>query len=982
MDEKIYNFYQLNAAKGFKLVHLNIRSLPKKMDQLRVILEGSNIDIFTLSETWLHAKIDSQLLQVKGYNLFRQDRLVHNTNKTRGGGLAIYVRNYLDVSVQKEESSSTRDLEAQWVRIIRRDAKNVLLANIYRPPAGKLNQAIKTLDNNLNSLQKVNEETAILGDFNVDYKNQKSPNYKAIKFFERSHAFDQNINTTTRNTKTSSSLLDVAFTSMKFVTAAGTLDSFLSDHQPIFILKKKEKNREKHEQEFEGRSYRNYDRHKFTERVAAHDWGPFYNAHNPNKAWEEMQNIIIQEADNLCPVKKFKIRHTKPCWITNELIEQMKDRDYFYTKSKRTNNEDDWNIAKFHRNQVNSNIRRARADFIKDQLRKNEGNGARFWRTIKQVMPNKKSNETNAKILLSNKHSESIRDCDIAGYMNNFFVNIGNPVSPTDTNTNNTVSLCPSQSVLNNEEDFHIDSISKKEVEALVDKINVSKSSGISLLSSKLLKDSFQALSEKLTHLFNFSIRTAIFPDQWKKALIIPIPKVGDLKKVENYRPISLLPLPGKILEKLVHSQLSTYLEDNELFSNNQFGFRKQRSTSHAISQLLNQIYTNINKTVLTTAVYVDFSKAFNCVQHSTLLNKLTGLHIDQNLIRWIASYLTNREQRTLANNVYSSYLPVPQGVPQGSVLGPLLYIIYANDIVDRIKNCKFTFYADDMVLYSTKNSLIQTSLELQEDLDSLTNWCIYINISKTKIMFFGSKTKINSTTLPELSIDGTPLQRVQTYTYLGMKLDEQLSLETHANSVIKKVANKLYQLTKIRYLVSKKAALLIYKNMILPLMEYGDIFLHSASQKIRKKLQVLQNKALRCALAKDKYTKSDDLHKEGKILKLKNRRHIHILLHMFQLAQMPDFKLWKAHQPTGVRTRSSKKKLISLRKPKNEKYKKSITYQGPKLWNALPGHLQKIESYHEFKTQVKKLFPSKRSEKQEPKRKPKKKTSITGRRC
>ena len=214
------------------------------------------------------------------------------------------------------------------------------------------------------------------------------------------------------------------------------------------------------------------------------------------------------------------------------------------------------------------------------------------------------------------------------------------------------------------------------------------------------------------------------------------------------------------------------------------------------------------------------------------------------------------------------------------------------------------------------------------------------------------SKTKINSTPLPTFCIDRIPLQRVQTYSYLGVNLDEQLSLETHANSIIKKVSNKIYQLTRIRYFITKRAALLIYKNMILPIMEYGDIFLHSASQQIRKKLQTLQNKALRCALSKDKYTRSEDLHREGKILKLRDRRHVHVLLHMFQL---PDFKLWKTHQAT----RSSKKKLISLRKPKNEKYKKSIAYQGPKLWNSLPAHLQKMDSYYEFKAQIKKLFDS-----------------------
>ena len=215
----------------------------------------------------------------------------------------------------------------------------------------------------------------------------------------------------------------------------------------------------------------------------------------------------------------------------------------------------------------------------------------------------------------------------------------------------------------------------------------------------------------------------------------------------------------------------------------------------------------------------------------------------------------------------------------------------------------------------------------------------------------------LNSSELPNFRIGNSTLQRVKTYTYLGIKLDEQLTLDTHANSLIQRVSNRIYQLSKIRSYITKKAALLIYKNMILPIMEYGDIFLHSATQVIRKKLQTLQNKALRCALNKDRYYCTVDLHREAKLLKLKDRRHMHMLLHMYQLAQMPDFKLWKSYQSTGVRTRSSKKKLITVRSPQNEKYKRSITYHGPRLWNSLPSKLQKIDSFENFKIQIKMEF-------------------------
>ena len=444
-------------------------------------------------------------------------------------------------------------------------------------------------------------------------------------------------------------------------------------------------------------------------------------------------------------------------------------------------------------------------------------------------MPRKKGNKNNAKIILTDEQDTTIDDNLVSKHLNDFFVNIGgpngpmNPIADTDPTTQDYAQTNLSDDF------FSPEPIIRMEVRALVDKINCSKSSGITTLSSKLLKDSFQVLDNKLTFLFNFSIREAIFPDKWKNALVIPIPKTGNSRKAENYRPISLLPLPGFFLEKLIHTQLSFYLEENELLSNSQFGFRKQRSTAHAVSQLLIQIYTNINKSTTTVAIYIDFSKAFNCVQHPTLLNKLKKLNLDPNLIRWVASYLENHTQRTLANNVHLDCQPVLQGVPKGSVLGPLLYIIYSNDIADRIQNSGFAFYADDTVLCSKKKSLQQSAIDLQKDLDNLSNWCvdndIYINTAKAQSMFFGSIAKLGGLDLPIFTIGDTPLERAKTYTYLGIKLDEQLSLEPHANSLIQKVSNKIYQLTKITAYITKKAALLIYKNMILPILEYFFFF-------------------------------------------------------------------------------------------------------------------------------------------------------------
>ena len=341
----------------------------------------------------------------------------------------------MEVLVYDAEGTSTNNLEIQWLKIKRKNTKTILLANVYRPPHGKLDQAIKTIEKSLVSLIKNNEEVIILGDFNIDYKNMKSPNYKKIKFFERANALEQLISTTTRNTKTSSSLLDIAFTNVKYIKQSGALDSFLSDHQPIFLLKKKMKSTEKSEQNFEGRSYKNYDKQRFMDNLKAQKWNYFFDAQDPMSAWEEMQRIIFREADKQCPVKTYKIRNSKPCWLTNEIIEQMKYRDYFYQKAKKNRDEDDWNIAKFHRNPANFNVRKAKADYIKEQLIFNEGNGAKFWRVIKQVMPNKKGSRNSSCITVCRNNNETIEKKEVAGVMNNYFANLGKITNKTTNKT-------------------------------------------------------------------------------------------------------------------------------------------------------------------------------------------------------------------------------------------------------------------------------------------------------------------------------------------------------------------------------------------------------------------------------------------------------------------------------------------------------------------------------------------------------------------
>ena len=952
------DFPSLIAAKGLKLVHLNVRSLVKKIDQLRLLLSDPRIEVLTLSETWLrHFHADSSL-DIAGYTSFRHDRSPTLSHKSRGGGLITYVSNELATNANHMEKLNTcsPDLEAQLIKIERPCAQNLMICNLYRPPTGDISEAIKYLTKCLNSLNTAKLDIFVMGDWNVNYQNMLSPAYKKVFFFEKSNNLRQVIRDTTRNTDKSKTLLDLIMTNAKHVNCSGTLNSFISDHQPIFVIKKKQRTTPD-TMNFTGRSYKNLDLDTLIDNLYKSDWAGLYLHHDPELAWDFLYQKLTMELDKSCPIRKSRVRNYIPDWINPRLREMMKNRDYFYSKAKQTNNDDDWNIAKHLRNVVNTSIRQAKANFVRQQLSDNAKDAAKFWRELKKIYPASKGKYNLHKIHLVDQFtSEPVRDVETADYINKYFINVGNFHPNPNTNQKAQLAIARRQSNAPGA-NWELTPFTEDEVLLVVKGITTSISSGIAHLKNTILKPVLKVLNSQLTFILNLSVETNSFPNCWKEALVIPIPKSGDSSLVTNLRPISLLPQPGKILEKLVHTKLSHYIETNSLLTGLQYGFRPDRSTLDALYQLTNQINLNLDRKTPTLVTFIDFKKAFDCVQHDLLIHKMKKLNLDPGAILWLESYLNHRKQCVLANSKTSDCLCITQGVPQGSIIGPLLYIIYANEISKIIKHSKIALYADDTVLYSTCKTLTTARYRMQKDLKSLERWCarngIFINASKTKYMIFASKLKLAAIKDEDiiLKVDNQQITRVHSYCYLGITLDEQLNYEQHAQLVIKRVSNKLNQLRSMRYFLNKKASLLIYKNMILPILEYGDIFFSSLSAATLNKLQVIQNRALRLAIDCRRVLNTKDLHKEAKLDKLKVRRKRHILQFLFH--KKTNSKLI-VRMPRGRVTRSASKVLFKLKKPNSEKFKVSLHYSG--LWNALPAVLQKLDDPVCFKHRIKSL--------------------------
>ena len=344
--------------------------------------------------------------------------------------------------------------------------------------------------------------------------------------------------------------------------------------------------------------------------------------------------------------------------------------------------------------------------------------------------------------------------------------------------------------------------VNNAEIEKICNEIEIYKASSVENISSRVLKDALLSQIDRFRYLIVQILETGNYPELWKKATIIPLQKDGNVHSVNNLCPISLLPLPSKIVEKIIHDRMIHHLETSGYLDSKQGGFRKNNSTINTVSYLTNDIYDGINQRDLTIATYIDMAKAFYKVNHDILIKKLDKLGFQGKLLNMLKNYLGNSSQCTMANGCVSDVENVVCGIPQGSTVGPLMYIIYINDISTSIKNCKYYLYADDTIIYTT-GSLVDCTDTLTIDLQTFKKWCnrkkLTLNIKKTKYTIFGLKSQTRRILNHEMFIDGTKIDRVQTYKYLGITLDMHLNYNKHLENIVRSISYKSLLLAKVR---------------------------------------------------------------------------------------------------------------------------------------------------------------------------------------
>lgn len=445
----------------------------------------------------------------------------------------------------------------------------------------------------------------------------------------------------------------------------------------------------------------------------------------------------------------------------------------------------------------------------------------------------------------------------------------------------------------------------------------------------------------------------------WKMGIVTPLPKKGDCTSPSNIRPITITHICGKLLERIVSDYLIDYFEHNEILCPNQMGFRKGRSTTGAISKLVTDLNLSYNNNEYSVAVYIDFSKAFDSISPNILLHKLKIYGIDDNLLKWLKNYFTDRSQVVRIDNTYSNSLNTSYGVPQGSILGPLMFITYINDLPNLNLRSKLIMYADDLVLYYSDANWLNTKSTIENELAYVYNWTLFnrltINFSKSKFQVFGTKQCLNNTVNDNtLVMLDKSLDRVYSYPYLGIVIDCNLTFETAMLNAYTKFTYRLYTLSIIRKDIDRHTAVMIVKSMMLPFFDYVIFLSSSCTDKIMTKLHRIVNKALRIALLENRFTPTNELYDKTKVMKLDLRARFNVLKIMHhKVYNNVDVPVLPVH---AMQTRAHAGPILPLVFPNSTKFKQSFAYYGNMLWNSLPPNLRLISNLDVFKKQLKKF--------------------------
>lgn len=916
--ENVHSMVRILAKQknGLNVVHINAQSLQNKLEEFCYIFVSSNIDVICISETWFKPEISDACYNLPGYHLFRADRIRH------AGGVGIYTKNNLKCKLI-DKSTADDPIEFLFLEILQGNEK-LLLGNVYRP-----NRLINTesLLSNLSALTLGYRNILISGDFNSNILIEST----LVDDMRSIGLYPLNTIMPTHFSRTSDSLLDLILTaqSSKVLLYDQISAPVFSKHDLLFVSY--EFIPYVSNELYTYRDFKNINYSSLNERALLVDWSQIHYMPSVDEQLEFIQENILQLFDEFVPlVTKQKTYSSNP-WFTSEIQNLMSHRNVAYLRWKKYRTSVLLNAYKTLRNTVTAKIRSAKSTFYSSKFSGCIDSKSK-WKEIRTI----------GVINNKNVHMEPI---DV-NELNHKFTNY--PMTSPDTNYYIDIqsNTAPHQ--------FSYSCTTQLEIVSELLKVK-SNATGFDGLHPKFIKILLPIILPAITYFFNNILTKSTYPINWKYSKIMPIPKQGN-----DYRPIAILPYLSKIFERIMYNQMSKFLVENNLLTPRQSGFRPQHSCVSALIDVTEEIRSNMDDKNITFLVLLDHTKAFDSVDSQILTLKLRKFfNFTDTSIKLMDSYLTDRTQSVYLNDKISDVLTLRRGVPQGSILGPLLYSMYANDLPSQLRHCNVQMYADDVQLYiCCKPTEINEGIrKLNTDIDNILIWAsrngLCLNPNKSKCLVLCKRTQPIDINL-NIFLGDSRIETVSTAKNLGVVLNKHLNWKDHINITAGKVCGMLRNLWITRWFIPLNIRMLLAKTYLIPTLLYGCELFANNDSSLQRKLNVTFNNIARYIYGRSRYDSISSFSKQIFGISFDNYLNCRSIqyLHKIVYTQQPKYLYDKLQF-----LRSNRGNKIVQFRHHTLTSERHFFINTIRLWNHLPPHLQLISNAKQFKNHLFKYF-------------------------
>lgn len=814
-------------ASSTTCFHLNVQSAKNKTDDLEMLFDqfDFSFDVIMLSETWYTDEVN--VLKLPLYRSF----CVNRTSR-RGGGLSILTKDY-QCELVSDYSRITPDYE---VLCIRNNSK--IFVVMYRPPKGNLEVFFDFFES---FLEFVNEEKCTVvcgGDFNIDM----TVDTVAKKTFDLLISSGGCTNVVTRPTRVtcqSQTLIDLFISNCSSeCMKAGVIGCDLSDHLPIFIAVKSIPRGISKTQRTMIQKISPDQLDRFRSAVSNVNWSGVLQEDTADGAYNAFMELFVELYNRYFPFKSIKIskRIRKP-WVTHDLLCKIRIKNSLFSQFAKSRDLNDLKRFKIYRNILNKELKRARERYYSDVFTAAQGRTDIMWRQLNSLLNRKRPSSSPEKIV---NNGIELSGCSLANAFNEHFINVTatvdilNSSAFTDTRNNDSIFLEP---------------VVEPEVRSVLLQLKNSASCDADGIQVRPVKYVVDMIAPALSHIFNLCLATSVFPKRMQIAKVLALHKEGSVNELGNYRPISILPVLSKVLEKVLYNRLMKFSNKYNIINTSQYGFMKHKSTETALLDAKELISQNFEEKKLVLGLFIDFSKAFDCLNHQILLTKLDTYGFRGHALRLLKSYLEHRSQYVFMNGYSSLAKPILSGVPQGSILGPFLFNIYVNDIINIYSEAKFVNYADDTsIFFSGENADVLID-KANVMLGRLNMWSrsnlLQINVGKSEAVLFRPKNKVISIT-KDLTINSTKIEIVNSFKILGIIFTNNMSWDNHINYLNTKLSQIVGMLNRHRHIVPMSVKLMIYNSLFYSHLNYCHLVWGTTTPTNLDKILLLQKKAVR----------------------------------------------------------------------------------------------------------------------------------------